>query len=326
MYKLSVAAVALLLLAVDVNAWGPLGHATVASIAMQYLLPETRSHVNKLLANDPAPFVSTASGSSTSAASASTSISGSLVSSIAAPTAPPTKQLTLVDIASWADDFRYTPEGAFSASFHYIDAEDEPPKKCNVKYQRDCGDSGCILSAIANYTSRVQDHSLDAKQRAQALKWITHFLGDIQQPLHDEAIAIGGNQINVDWNGTVVNLHHIWDTEMPTKLAGQFTPENVKAWTKKIVKELEFGQFRHHKWDWASCTDIDAGAACPLVWAREANSFVCSYVLKTDPTGKEASGAYYEGAAPIIEMQIAKGGVRLAAWLNTIFAGYPGLW
>ncbi|KAG8927850.1 hypothetical protein FRC01_006825 [Tulasnella sp. 417] len=94
---------------------------------------------------------------------------------------------------------------------------------------------------------------------------------------------------------------------MPTKLAGTFTPENVKAWTKKIVKELEFGQFRRHKWDWVSCTDIDDGAACPLVWAREANSFVCSYVLKTDPTGKEASGAYYDGAAPIIEMQIAKG-------------------
>lgn len=116
---------------------------------------------------------------------------------------------------------------------------------------------------------------------------------------------------------------------MPTKLAGTFTPENVNAWTKKIVKELEFGQFRRHKWDWVSCTDIDAGAvsspficldscivawsnllftkACPLVWAREANSFVCSYVLKTDPAGKEASGAYYDGAAPIIEMQIAKG-------------------
>ena len=85
-----------------------------------------------------------------------------------------------------------------------------------------------------------------------------------------------------------------------------------------------------------------------MSWAREANSYVCSYVVKTDPSGKELSGDYYLGAAPIIDMQIAKGtlgtadvfrksrsnrlpfillgGVRLAAWLNTIFAGRSGFW
>lgn len=35
-------------------------------------------------------------------------------------------------------------------------------------------------------------------------------------------------------------------------------------------------------------------------------------------------GDYYTGATPIIQQQIAKGGVRLAAWLNVIFAGKTG--
>lgn len=64
---------------------------------------------------------------------------------------------------------------------------------------------------------------------------------------------------------------------------------------------------------------------CATQWATETNAFVCSYVLKTDPEGKELSGSYYRGAAPIIQEQIAKGGVRLAVWLNQIFgSGQPG--
>jgi len=38
------------------------------------------------------------------------------------------------------------------------------------------------------------------------------------------------------------------------------------------------------------------------------------------------NGTYYAGAAPIIQQQIAKGGVRLAAWLNQAFAGESGFW
>lgn len=43
-----------------------------------------------------------------------------------------------------------------------------------------------------------------------ALKWIIHFLGDIHQPLHDEALEVGGNGIDVTYDGESTNLHHIW--------------------------------------------------------------------------------------------------------------------
>lgn len=41
--------------------------------------------------------------------------------------------------------------GAFSKPFHYIDAEDDPPTTCDVELSRDCADSNCVVSAIANY-------------------------------------------------------------------------------------------------------------------------------------------------------------------------------
>lgn len=54
---------------------------------------------------------------------------------------------TMVDVATWADEYRYTTAGAFSKGFHFIDAKDSPPTSCSVSYSRDCG-SGCSVSAM----------------------------------------------------------------------------------------------------------------------------------------------------------------------------------
>jgi hypothetical protein len=42
-----------------------------------------------------------------------------------------------------------------------------------------------------------------------ALKWITHFLGDITQPLHASGIAAGGNFINVTFGNHSTELHAV---------------------------------------------------------------------------------------------------------------------
>lgn len=57
----------------------------------------------------------------------------------------------LASVASWADTYRYTKAGAFSEPHHFIDAKDKPPTSCSVDFERDCKDSGCVISAISNY-------------------------------------------------------------------------------------------------------------------------------------------------------------------------------
>lgn len=120
----------------------------------------------------------------------------------------------LASIASWADDYRETSAGSWSAPFHFIDAQDNPPSSCNVDYSRDCGSTGCSISALANYTQRVADGRLSAENTAEALKFLVHFVGDITQPLHDESYEVGGNDISVTFNGYKDNLHADWDTYM----------------------------------------------------------------------------------------------------------------
>lgn len=40
----------------------------------------------------------------------------------------------------------------------------------------------------------------------QALEFLVHFVGDITQPLHDEAYEVGGNDVDVTYQGTYILL------------------------------------------------------------------------------------------------------------------------
>ncbi|KAF1957323.1 hypothetical protein CC80DRAFT_547236 [Byssothecium circinans] len=280
----------LLALSSQAIAWGTLGHDTVAYIAQSFLAPEATTFAKALL-ND-------------------------------------TSTSYLANVATWADSYRSTAEGSFSAPLHYIDALDSPPTSCNVDYERDCPEEGCIVSAIANYTTRVKDTSLSTVERQKALKWVIHFLGDIHQPLHVENLAIGGNTIDVTFNGTDTNLHRTWDSNMPEKLRGGSSLKDAEAWSKDLVKEIKIGKYAGQTTAWLKGMNVKDGVSSAVVWASDANSYVCSTVVPEGEAaveGKELQGEYYDAAVPVIQIQIAKAGYRLAAWLNLIVTGKTGL-
>lgn len=97
----------------SVYSWGGLGHEAVAYVAANFVHPETETYFQKLLGDNSSSY--------------------------------------LANVATWADSFRYSHDGKFSGPLHYIDAEDDPPHYCGVKYSRDCGERGCVVSAIKNY-------------------------------------------------------------------------------------------------------------------------------------------------------------------------------
>jgi len=113
-------------------AWGSLGHETVAYVASNFVASDTKSFFQAILHNQTSSY--------------------------------------LAGVAAWADSFRYTAVGRFSAPFHFIDAEDNPPTSCGVKYSRDCPAEGCIVGAIQNYTTQLLDPNLDAVNRNMAAK------------------------------------------------------------------------------------------------------------------------------------------------------------
>lgn len=268
----------------SVNAWGALGHQAVGYVAMQFL------------SSDALTFVKSSLGS--------------------------TYDESLGPASTWADSVRSTAAYKFSAPYHFIDAEDSPlSDSCSVSQSRDCGASGCILTAIQNYTARVQKTSLSAAQRQEALKFITHFIGDIGQPLHVEAYEVGGNDIDVTCSGSSSNLHSVWDTGMLKRNLDENYDSSSESYAAALATRISSGTYSSLKSGWVSCITTSAltSTSCPIVWATEANAYDCSYVFDYTSGDDLCTSSYYTKAIPIIDLQIAKQGYRLATWLNTIF-------
>jgi hypothetical protein len=225
------------------------------------------------------------------------------------------------EAALWADKIRYIPGFAYSRAWHYIDAQDDPPRQCGLNFTRDClPTAGCAVSALVNQTQRVNDLTLDHWDRGQAVRWVLHLIGDIHQPLHTEAEDRGGNEIPVMFHGRHTNLHAVWDTAMPEKYAGRADGMvAARMWAERLYKADPDPDNSLTE----ECQDLSDTQTCALLWAGDANKFVCTYVLKDDVEGVEGvdlSGGYYEGAVPVIDEMIAKAGRRLGAWLNALAA------
>ena len=154
--------------------------------------------------------------------------------------------------------------------------------------------------------------------------FIVHFLGDIHQPLHTENMERGGNLINVCFDGQCsdMNLHSVWDTEIPVKHVGMRhhgKPAQEKEAAAKWAKALHGSNQVKGLTTEKECRDLETAQDCALVWATEANSWVCKYVLK-NLTDQDLGGQYFDDAAPIVDELIGKAGLRLGAWLNALAA------
>ncbi|KAI0808380.1 nuclease Le1 [Fomes fomentarius] len=305
--------------ALQVHAWGNLGHETVGFVAEQFLAPKAATFVHSTL--------------------------------------NATWNFSLGPAAIWADQVKSQAAFRWSADLHFVDAEDSPlTGSCSVDEQRDCGNGFCILTAIANFTSRVVDGRLTAEHTLEALLFLDHFLGDIGQPLHVEAIETGGNGISAKCSGeSSSNLHAVWDTGLVTKHIDQSHGGTPQQYANDLVAQIKTGSFKSQAASWISCsspterlstrsepdnqletelknlilthrsTDAIAPLKCPLVWAAESNAFDCSVVFNFETGQDLCSGTYFNNAIPVIDLQLAKQGFRLAAWLNVLFDGATNL-
>ncbi|KAB5517303.1 nuclease s1 [Coniochaeta sp. 2T2.1] len=269
------------------QAWGGFGHITIAYIASDFVSPSTTVLFQSLLRNTTTSY--------------------------------------LAGVATWADSIRYTKWGHFTGPFHFIDAHDSPPHNCSVDFDRDCKEEGCVVTAIGNYTTRLLDPRLPWWERAQAAKFVVHFVSDIHQPLHTEDVARGGNGIKVKFEGVELNLHHVWDSSIAEKIVGgvrRAPYAEARAWADELTGAIRDGKYKEEREGWlGGLEDVKESKEMAMGWAREGNAVVCSHVFPEGPqaiVGQELGGEYFEKAAPVIELQVAKAAYRLAAWLDLI--------
>jgi hypothetical protein len=157
-------------------AWGRPAHRVVAELAQAQLRPGARAEVDRLLAGEPEP-----------------SLSG---------------------VSDWADELREAggEAGQRSKRWHYVDFRSPD---CAYAPARDCPKGDCVVAAIDREFQRLADRKRPDAERAEALKYLVHFVGDVHQPLHASPVHDkGGLQFQVSWKGEGDNLHKVWDARM----------------------------------------------------------------------------------------------------------------
>ncbi|XP_068639619.1 endonuclease 4-like [Aristolochia californica] len=243
---------------------------------------------------------------------------------------PESAEGDLASVCSWADEIRHNYHWRWSGPLHYVDT---PDFKCNYDYCRDCHDTAghrdrCVSGAIYNYSSQLMDYQdSDTNQKynlTESLMFLSHFIGDIHQPLHVGFIGDeGGNTIIVRWYRRKTNLHHVWDTMIIESAMKQFYNSNLAIMIQGIQKNME-DDWSLDISSWKNCGLNQT--VCPDPYATESVKLACKYAYRNATPGSTLTDDYFLSRLPVVEKRLAQAGVRLAATLNRIFLPYPSIW
>jgi hypothetical protein len=269
MRKRLIAAILLFnLVAGQLFAWGPKGHAIIADLAASGLTPHARAELHRLIGDAP-----------------------------------------LASTANWAEEVRNGRDETYS--WHFVNI---PREAAGFKEARDCfhpekrhrnsyrDRHNCVVDRIEIFKAQLADESLSRKQRVEALKWLVHLVGDVQQPLHAIEDARGGNEIKLPVFGSPecgehpCNLHWAWDTLL-LEHSGLSEKQYVRVLQKMITKQR-----------------LDAGAGGSAAdWADESHE-EARRLLEAKPV--RVDEGYFEKNIDLVNRKLALGGLRLARVLN----------
>ncbi len=199
----------------------------------------------------------------------------------------------LAAIAVWADKVRDEPEWEWTAPMHYVKFRDA---RCNRVRVRDCQDGLCVYGAVNRYRKELANRRLPQRRRAEALKFLVHFVADAHQPMHagyrDDR---GGNNFQISIDGTGTNLHAVWDTRV---LA--LTPETMTATVERLLASMP-----------ASTAPVD-----PRRWAEESCAAIDQLGIYPDRPGRLPAD-YLQRMRPQAEARVQLAAKRLAEMLES---------
>ena len=213
-------------------------------------------------------------------------------------------EAAMAQVSTWADEIRRSRSN--TAPWHFVDI---PIGSAGYDPGRDCRNGNCIVEQIEREKMILADRQLAPPVRAEALRFLIHFVGDIHQPLHSTDNGDrGGNDVRVSFGGRQSNLHAVWDTalvqSLGTNAAG--VADDLMAYVTANDKT---------KWqagdavDWANDTFHVASAE---IYAKLPGSGGTTAPIMLPNT-------YAASERAIVVTQLEKAGVRLAWMLNEAF-------
>jgi len=219
--------------------------------------------------------------------------------------------------AVWADDVRSgRPE---SAPWHYISLYFRKDGKPATGKPADEN----VVVAIRRFTAILSDKTKPDAERAEALRFVMHFVGDIHQPLHAVSFESdklpkgdrGGNSYAIlpskhfaDMERAPNQLHSLWDLGV-----GLFMPVRrpltietsglIRRQADTLIASLPRVSFP------------EVGESDPMKWAQESHQLAWSFAYSV-PEGSEPSEEFIATGQNVAAKRAALAGYRLADLLN----------
>ena len=266
------------------RAWNAEGHMIVAQIAYNHLNPTAKARCDALIA------ISLTNSAATNS--------------------------TFVTAACWADDIKSS-TSAYNI-WHYIDL---PFSLDGTPTNGVSASSFDVVRAINLCITNLQSVTAIASNQAVSLRFLLHFVGDIQQPLHCST-AVSATQTGGDGGGNGFglnspwfNLHSLWDGGGGYLFDSVSRPLSVSAQNTLNAKVAQIEA--HYPYNYTTNLGTIPN---PLTWAQE-GFYLAKTNLYTGITNNTTpTTAYLNSAIALTEQRMAQGGHRLADLLNTLFS------
>ena len=202
---------------------------------------------------------------------------------------------SLVEASTWMDNIKSDSTYDHASPWHYVAVPDGQTYASSEKSKK-----GDIYEATERMIKILKDDASTKDQKREAVRMLTHLVGDFHQPLHvGNGEDRGGNNVKVKWFYKSSNLHRIWDSGIID--GKQFSYSELALMidhpvdaNKEIICSVDLEQ-------WIS----EAIALRPQVYdIGEKDNLSYKYQYKNWPTVKN---------------QLYKAGIRLAQILNEIY-------
>jgi len=209
-----------------------------------------------------------------------------------------TETLTLV--STWPDEIRFYPEFKDTAPWHYVNTPSGLAHDAYIQAVKTQTNANAY-SALETNLRILGDESKPAAERASALKFVVHLVGDIHQPMHTgHAEDKGGNDIKLKYRGKDTNLHSLWDSGLIdyqgltyTEIAQQYDQHLPHRQLRALQKSTP------EQWLWESYSASEK-------------------LYQETPTDTDVDYKYYPAHADLMKQRIVEAGVRLAGLLNDV--------
>jgi hypothetical protein len=205
----------------------------------------------------------------------------------------------LAEVATWADDIRSYPDRNYVIPWHFASVADGGTYAASTQ-----DPAGDVVTATKKAVETLKSSKASQQDKAEAVKFLVHFIGDMHQPLHVGRVEDrGGNSIKVKLFDEDSNLHKVWDEGLIDSEKLSYT-----EWSTLLRRRLEGQDSQTQQWKNSSIED----------WAQESIN-VRAQVYDFGRQGEGLPKLSYEYRLknrPLLERRLLQAGVRLAAILD----------